>query len=290
MLPHSFVPVLRVGRNKRGRDFVVGDLHGVIHLLAAALEAVDFDPECDRLFICGDLVDRGEDSPACVRLLDAAWVFSVRGNHEQMALDSFDAQGNLIIDPLSMTAFLNNGLGWWLALSPAERLKLLQRIACLPVVIEIETPRGLVGIVHADVPPGLSWPQFTRKIEALDEHTLSTALWGRQRIQAGAKVGVSGVGRVFVGHTPQWMGLRRYGNVYAVDTGAVYGALGQVEGGQLTMANMLTGTAALTQPRPPVALLNVVDEVPPTSMFGQGPGYTTSDSWNWLNNWRKSTS
>ena len=45
-----------------------------------------------------------------------------------------------------------------------------------------------------------------------------------------------GIGRVFVGHTPQWGGLRRYGNVYAIDTGAVFGWLGM--DGHLTCVNI----------------------------------------------------
>jgi serine/threonine protein phosphatase 1 len=45
-------------RNTRGTDWVVGDIHGHFTRLQAALDAVGFEPENDRLFACGDLVDR----------------------------------------------------------------------------------------------------------------------------------------------------------------------------------------------------------------------------------------
>ncbi len=45
--------------NRRGRDFVVGDLHGYLGALQDALARAGFDPGCDRLFSTGDLIDRG---------------------------------------------------------------------------------------------------------------------------------------------------------------------------------------------------------------------------------------
>ncbi len=288
MLPAQFTPVLRLPRNTLGRDFIVGDIHGRLDLLRAALDEAKFDPSVDRLLSPGDLVDRGPYSLECAKLLDWDCVFSSRGNHEHMALESFNPDGSLAIDEAGLPAWLNNGMGWWLAIPPAGRVELLKRFARLPVVIEVETSRGLIGIVHADVPPDQSWSQFTKNVEALDPHTIMTALWGRQRIQAGSRVGVSGVGRVFVGHTPQWMGLRRYGNVYAMDTGAVYGRSPERPNAGLSVANVLTGTAAMTQPQESVTLWNVVDAPAPEGrLFGQGPGYTTHDSLNWLTTWRK---
>ena len=52
----------RFERNARGRDFVVGDVHGHFDTLERLLEAVDFDASADRLFSVGDLVNRGPAS------------------------------------------------------------------------------------------------------------------------------------------------------------------------------------------------------------------------------------
>jgi serine/threonine protein phosphatase 1 len=50
------------GRNTAGRDLIVGDIHGCFARLQVALDELGFDPERDRLFSVGDLVDRGPDS------------------------------------------------------------------------------------------------------------------------------------------------------------------------------------------------------------------------------------
>ena len=75
-------------RNQRGRDFVVSDLHGRLDRLDYRLEQQGFDPERDRLFAVGDLVDRGDNSAALVERLEERWFFSVLGNHELMLLDA----------------------------------------------------------------------------------------------------------------------------------------------------------------------------------------------------------
>jgi serine/threonine protein phosphatase 1 len=55
--------------NSRGKDYVVGDLHGCYDLLQRVLGEVGFDTTCDRLFSVGDLIDRGPNSLKCLELL-----------------------------------------------------------------------------------------------------------------------------------------------------------------------------------------------------------------------------
>ncbi len=70
---------------------VVGDVHGEIGALRAVLDLLGYcpegaHPEGRRLVFVGDLVDRGPDSPAVVRLVrrlvDAGRAQCVLGNHE----------------------------------------------------------------------------------------------------------------------------------------------------------------------------------------------------------------
>lgn len=68
--------LLRFERNRNGRDFAVGDVHGCFTALQAALDAIGFSPEVDRLFCAGDLVDRGPESHLVVSWLDKSWFFS----------------------------------------------------------------------------------------------------------------------------------------------------------------------------------------------------------------------
>lgn len=276
MLLTQYRPVLRISQNTRGRDFVVGDLHGALALLKQALAAVHFDPAVDRLFLVGDLVDRGDQSAECLALLRQPWVFSVRGNHEQMALENFAADGSAPADPAQLQWMRDVGMGWWFDIAPAERVSLLRQLACLPFALEIETQRGQVGIIHAEVPPGMAWTKFIAALEQSNPQVLASCIWGRKRLTGSSTAGVVGIGRLFVGHTPQWGQLRRLGNIYAVDTGGVFGAMGDHPEGRLSMTNLVTRTAAVTAPRK-VKLLNLLDDpVPSVEPFGSGPAYELS--------------
>lgn len=74
--------VIRYPANEKGRDFVVGDIHGCLDVLHRALRALNFQPTTDRLFSVGDIVDRGPNSLACLGLLKMSWFHPVMGNHE----------------------------------------------------------------------------------------------------------------------------------------------------------------------------------------------------------------
>lgn len=264
----SNVPrIKRFGLNRNGRDFVVGDLHGSFALLEEALSKIRFDSGKDRLFSVGDIIDRGRLSHQCLEFLRLPFVHAVRGNHEDMLLDLY-AHGAPSDEALHYATSLN-GLEWWREVNPERREAILAELGALPLVIELETVRGIVGIVHAEVPSGLSWQQFCARIEAGDAKTINQALWGRSRIRSGDDSGVAGVGRVFVGHTPQQEGLGRYGNIYAVDTGAVFGAEGGQNGFHLTVANIVAGTAPLFESRP-TGLVNL----PIDSAVGSFGNYT----------------
>ena len=77
-----------------GRDFVVGDVHGEFPTLEALLEHVELDPDRDRLFALGDLVDRGPRSADALAWLEQGRItLRVRGNHEQMLHDRIRSAG-----------------------------------------------------------------------------------------------------------------------------------------------------------------------------------------------------
>ena len=236
------------GMNTAGKDWIIGDVHGAFDLVWDAMKKVGFDRKADRLFVTGDLVDRGAASMRAKRFLEQPFVKAVRGNHEDwwMAMYENGPPEPEVVETLGLR--MNMGVQWWLDAKANERDELVAMFAELPVVMEVETERGLVGVVHAEVPPGMDWNSFKVAVERGDEKTIKSALWGRRRIKVGDDSGVPGVGRVFVGHTPQWGGLKRYGNVYAIDTGAVFGlssaGLGDQEG-KLTIAQLVAGTMSL---------------------------------------------
>src|SRR3990167_4053677 len=119
-LVHRYPP------NDKGRDFAVGDIHGHFTLLQEALDRVEFDPEIDRLFSVGDLVDRGPECRQVLNWLAKPWFHPVRGNHDDYVcrFDTCDVVGIVHADcPFPSWAQLIDELG-----NPesAKRLKLVK--------------------------------------------------------------------------------------------------------------------------------------------------------------------
>lgn len=154
--------------NTKGRDFVIGDLHGSYSAFLNLLEHIEFDGDVDRMISVGDLVDRGPDSLNCLRLIKETWFYCVRANHEEMMLGRFD---NTYIGQFW---FRNGGL-WGLEIyeeyrkfkntraadpdaqmSPdlQEFMELLEILRELPLLITVQGLNGTkTHVIHAELPP-----------------------------------------------------------------------------------------------------------------------------------------
>lgn len=210
-----FTPiVLRFPRNPMGRDLVVGDIHGCFSRLQEHLDRIGFDPERDRLFSTGDLVDRGPESHLATEWLSRPWFFPVVGNHELMACAYHARQMDRVV-------YAQNGGGWFIGMTPEERSLYVSAFECLPLLIEVDTDEGPVGIVHADVPTP-TWAQLLAGVDGENAEAFVTlCTWSPTRINSGLSDSVPDVRAVVCGHTP----VERFtslGNVLFVDTGAVY--------------------------------------------------------------------
>lgn len=214
--------VQRFERNVAGRDFVVGDVHGEFDLLSEQMDRVRFDPALDRMFSVGDLVDRGPKSRDALNWMAQPWFHAIRGNHEDMAI--WYACGRWPEDN-----YRRNGGGWLIDLPAKTRQAIAQAFLTMPIVIEVDTKEGAIGIVHAE-PTGHNWGEFLKALESEDPCAQETALWARRRIGARDCSTVSGVAMIYVGHTPRER-PETLGNVRYIDTGAVYG-------GKLTMVQI----------------------------------------------------
>lgn len=200
--------IKRFSMNPRGRDLIIGDIHGHFDKAMASLKAVGFDPMFDRVFALGDLVDRGPQSEDALDWLGKPWFHSVRGNHEEMCIES---------DPCM---HLSNGGAWFLGMP--ELCKADYRLAFqeLPLAIELETEQGLVGLVHADE-GGAGWERLAALLREPEQHPglVANCLWGRTRILSMDDSDVSGVRAVVLGHTPVER-ITSLGNAIYLDTGA----------------------------------------------------------------------
>jgi serine/threonine protein phosphatase 1 len=204
--------IKRFAANTAGRDFAVGDIHGHFTRIQAALEGIGFDPAVDRLFSVGDLVDRGPESRDALDWLAKPWFHAVCGNHDDYVIH---------FDTCDVDSWICNGGSWFTGLSPFEQIAFAVQFAELPIAIEIDTPGGLVGIVHADCPVP-SWDQLRSELESPENNTrlqlvLHSCMWSRTRIQDGDTGGVEGLRALVVGHTPLRFAAV-LGNVYHIDT------------------------------------------------------------------------
>lgn len=208
--------VLRLSQNHHGRDFVVGDIHFKTTDLYKGLRKLGFDSQTDRVIGVGDLIDRGPGVLDGLKLLGEPWFFTVMGNHEQMLIRAYRENPD--------ARYVSHGAGWWATVADESKEMIIVKLETLPTLIEIESPRGVVGVVHGDVPRGLSWQGFVNDIHNAQVEEIT--LWGRERIKKHYRQGVAGVWRVCTGHTwiPEPL---RLGNVLALDcTGGGDGPLG----------------------------------------------------------------
>ena len=206
--------VKRFPINAIGRDFAVGDIHGHFTLLQKTLDEVGFNPAADRLFSVGDLVDRGPECEQALEWLDKPWFNPVRGNHDDYVCRH---------DTCDIGNWLQNGGAWFISLTDAERGEFAAQFRELPIAIEVETPEGLIGLLHADC-PFPSWKYLLEKLEGGAEGNAgllrsikNACMWSRRRVELEDSSGVQDIRALVVGHTPLASPLA-LGNVVHIDT------------------------------------------------------------------------
>lgn len=122
--------------------YAVGDLQGCLDPLKCLLERVAFDPAKDRLWLVGDLVNRGPQSLETLRFLYAMResVVSVLGNHDLHLLAVAHKS-----ERLKKSDTLRE------ILEAPDREPLLDWLRRLPLLHYDEQRK--VALVHAGIPP-----------------------------------------------------------------------------------------------------------------------------------------
>ena len=245
----------RLERNRRGRDLVVGDVHGHFATVRHALAELGVGPH-DRVLSLGDLVDRGPDSATARDWVAHAqrakapntrghletvdeWIargrgtrgfdLTLRGNHEQMMLDALERGPPLPRERDDAWALWEmNGGHWWDARNPAHDLPAWREtLRALPYCATVDTARGLVALVHA-CPVHEQWHELEQQVRDANPRTCERALWSRVRHghvqrelgETGKEYTgpIRGVEAVITGHTPVHIPTWS-DNVLAIDTG-----------------------------------------------------------------------
>ena len=208
--------IKKLKNNTVGKDYFVGDIHGCYEQLMEALEKIKFNPDVDRLISVGDLVDRGPDSVKCLNLLKELWFHAVSGNHEDMMIKSFRREW-------PTHNYIQNGGKWFFHLPYEEQEQLvLLADTKMPLVIEVETGIGTIGVIHANAPD--DWQKYHQLNDGedfFDDALVEDTIWGRRRIYGNQSGRVKGIDYVVVGHTPVDYAIA-LDNIVYIDTGAVY--------------------------------------------------------------------
>ncbi|HEL3014609.1 TPA: metallophosphoesterase [Stenotrophomonas maltophilia] len=155
---------------------LVGDIHGEIEALDTLIARLGYDrdgrhPRGRRLVFCGDLIDRGQDSPATVErvagIVGAGYGQAVLGNHELNLVLGKAKEGN----GWAFEVDHDQAHGHFMAaarLTSERRRHVIDWLASLPVVLE----RPDLRVVHACWDPTAvdSLRGDTRPLRAIHQH------------------------------------------------------------------------------------------------------------------------
>ena len=155
--------------------YVCSDIHGQIGLYEKMMEVIDLQPE-DKLYVLGDVIDRGPDSMGILRdMMGRDNVEMFIGNHEMMMLDYLRNVG------CPENWFYGNNGGRvtyeaFIRLDPVEQAAVLDYLdqAWIQKYIEVEGIR--YGLHHSYFLPRKKGKDV-RMIEEEDRNAISEAVW-----------------------------------------------------------------------------------------------------------------
>ena len=134
--------------------WIVGDIQGCFGEFDELLEEINFDPARDELWCLGDLINRGPDSLAVLRLWRSVGGRGILGNHEINALLAFSG-----IRPKRLKSLEQ-------LFRASDAAELLDQLRDLPILVYL--PSAGDGsdcwIIHAGLRPSWSLPGIARAI------------------------------------------------------------------------------------------------------------------------------
>ena len=140
-------------------DYAIGDIQGCYERLLDVLAKVDFSPSRDRLWVAGDLINRGPSSLETLRYVESlgSSAVVVLGNHDLHLLAA--AHGH---------AGLKNKDTLQPILDAPDRAELLGWLQSQPLLVEV--PEFQAVMTHAGLPP--LWRLDEARARALEVETV----------------------------------------------------------------------------------------------------------------------
>ena len=139
-----------------GRIWAIGDIQGCYDDLQALLRKIEFDPARDRLWLAGDLVNRGEKSLETIEFLYGIRdrIHVVLGNHDLTLIAAYYGikKSNPTLDPILQSPHAGELIDW------LRSQPLLHHDARLGF-----------AMAHAGISPMFDWEratQYARRVEA----------------------------------------------------------------------------------------------------------------------------
>jgi serine/threonine protein phosphatase 1 len=219
--------VLRLPKNDKGRDLIVGDLHGCYDELWILLKHINYDPKVDRLLFVGDLIDRGAESEKCLDLVMMEGNYSVLGNHEDMMF-----QGVLERNWNQLDLWYVNGGRWARKLVDDYRLAVEAKLEILrpkfPIVIVVGEGADRFNIVHAEF-YSYQRPLCDANIDNWDftPEEENNMIWGRTVVNYFGRSDMLfqfNMSPTYCGHTPLRSVIAVQSQIF-IDTGCVYAVM-----------------------------------------------------------------
>ncbi|WP_069131373.1 metallophosphoesterase family protein [Rhodohalobacter halophilus] len=191
----------------------IGDIHGCVESLKALWKKLESYPDAKIIFI-GDYIDRGPDSKGVVDFLlhvknDRDCVF-LRGNHEQMLLDSFKSKKDY-------NWIMNGGSSTLDSYGVNDAVDIPEAHLDFYRQTELYYDTEEYFFVHAGVPSH----QPIRETLKTDEFN-DFFLWGREHVDSFETPWEK---TVVFGHTPRPYPIQKK-KMIGIDTGCVYEKLG----------------------------------------------------------------
>lgn len=171
--------------------YVTSDLHGEYDLFIKLLEEINFNKEIDKLYILGDVVDRGDKSIELLQFIykNQDSMILLKGNHEDMMVNALSS-GNYHI------WFPNGGASTYdsyYKLNESEQQKLFNYTSNLPCLLQIKTNDKDYILSHAGV-------ETDHNGKILLQQDQDFLLWAREEFLYNTEIANDIV--AIIGHTP----------------------------------------------------------------------------------------